>query len=75
MFRSVYGGLWVSGCLWILMGVMSIHGYYIQGLKILPILSFKNPRRFENSRKRLKSYMCYKKERMHHGGEGLYRLV
>ena len=57
------------------MGGMNVHGYYIWTLKILPIFSFKNPRRFEYSKKRLKSHMCYKKKRMHHGGEGLYRLV
>ena len=41
----------------------------------MTIFSFKNPTTFENSKKRLKSHMCYKKSRMHHGGEGPYRLV
>ena len=58
---GVYRGLWISGCLWVLMGGMSVYRYYIKTLKILPILSFRNPRRFENSKKRLKSHMCYKK--------------
>ena len=57
-FIGVHGGLWVSGYLWVLTGAMNV---YIWTLKILPIFSFKNPRRFENSTKRLKSYMCYKK--------------
>ena len=48
---DVYGGLWVSGNLWVLMVGMSVYGYYIQKLKILPIFPFKNPRRFENSKK------------------------
>ena len=41
------------------MGGMSVYRYYIWTLKILPIFSFKNPRRFENSKTRLKSHMCY----------------
>ena len=43
------------------MGGMSVYGYYILTSKIFPILSSKNPRRFENSKKRLKSLMCYEK--------------
>ena len=77
-FLGVYGCLWgleVSGYLWVLMGVMTAYGYYIQTFKILPIFSFKNPRRFENPRKHLKSHMCYKKKPMHHEGKGLYRPV
>ena len=62
-FLGIYGYLWVAR--------MSVD--YIWTLKILPIFSFKNLRRFENFKKRLKSHMCYKK--LHHGGEGLYRLV
>ena len=84
VFMSIYGS---HGCLWVSMGAygfLGIYGYlwvarmsvdYIWTLKILPIFSFKNLRRFENFKKRLKSHMCYKKLRMHHGGEGLYRLV
>ena len=82
VFMSIYGS---HGCLWVSMGAygfLGIYGYlwvarmsvdYIWTLKILPIFSFKNLRRFENFKKRLKSHMCYKK--LHHGGEGLYRLV
>ena len=72
---GVYGGLWISGRLWVLMGGMSVYGYYISTLKILPIFSFKNPRRFKNSKKRLKSHMCYNKWRMRHGGGGLSTRV
>ena len=72
-FMGFYGCLLVSGCLWVpigaygflglrvLMGIIGVYAYYIWELKILPIFSFKNPRRFENLRKRLKSHMCYKK--------------
>ena len=56
-FLGVCGGLWVSGYLWVLRGGMNLYGYYIWTLKILPIFSFKNPRRFENSKKRLKSHI------------------
>ena len=45
-FIGAYGGLWVSGYIWVLMGGMGVYGYYIKTLKILPIFSFKNPRRF-----------------------------
>ena len=61
VFMGVHGGLWISGCLWVLMGGMSVYGYYIETSTILPIFSFKNPRRFENSKNRLKSHMSYKK--------------
>ena len=59
LFMGVYCGLWVSGCLWVLMGGMSVYEYYILTLKIFPILSFKSSRRFKNSKKCLKSLMCY----------------
>ena len=68
---------WVSGCLWVSMdvyghgswmSVMGVYGYLWVSMGFygfLLILSFKNSRRFENPRKRLKSHLCYKKKRMH----------
>ena len=29
MFIGVYGSLWASGNLWVLLGSMSVYGYYI----------------------------------------------
>ena len=73
---GICGCLWVSGCLWVFMddygclwvpmGVyrfLGVYGYYIWKLKMLSIFSFKNPRRFENSIKCLKSHMWYKKKK------------
>ena len=60
-FLGFYGCLWVSGS----MGIYGYHGclcvLYLNIKNIAYIFSFKNPRRFENLRKRLKSHMCYKK--------------
>ena len=52
---STYRCFWIYRCLWGFMGFwvsmgilggMSVYGYYIEKLKILPIFSFKNLRRF-----------------------------
>ena len=54
MFMGIYECLWVSGC----HGCLCV--LYLN-IKILPIFSFKKPKRFQNLIKRLQSHMCYKK--------------
>ena len=86
-FLGVSGWLWVSmdtyGYLWVLMGIYEcpwVSWMLWVSIRIifqyLKYCIFSVPKtEFKNFRKRLKSHMCYKKLRMHHGGEGSYRIV
>ena len=76
---SIYGCLWVPIGVYGFLGIYGCHGC----LWVLYFLHYKyclfsHSRTLEdlrNLRKFLKSHMCYKKQCMPHGGEGLYQLA